>query len=208
MYVLFMTASSLLPLYRTWDPEGKGSHLGTRCFWPGGYREEFGRKEGGLWETWLPSLPTIQWCRATQAFCSPQRSSRRWACEYMYNNIRPFLLCICVFRSIVNLHVCITSQSFLGWSELWEGYHWFALLLWWFQQLFQVKGKISFFRSPFIISIDSLAACIHIHTQPGISALREVLDRRERLLWCQQQQQPEEETGEEGEEEEKVRLRA
>ena len=66
---------------------------------------------------------------------------------------------------------------------------------------------MSFFRSPFIIIIDSLAACIHIHTQPGISALREVLDRRERALWnyARRRQQPEEETGEEGEEEEKVR---
>ena len=68
---------------------------------------------------------------------------------------------------------------------------------------------MSFFRSPFIIIIDSLAACIHIHTQPGISALREVLDRRESALWrYARRQQAEEETGEEGEEEEKVRHEA
>ena len=35
-----MTASSLLPLYRTRDPEGEGSQPGKRCFRAGSYHNE------------------------------------------------------------------------------------------------------------------------------------------------------------------------
>ena len=55
---------------------------------------------------------------------------------------------------------------------------------------------------------NSLAACTHMHTQPGIAKLRKVLQLREEWVWRQGHQLPSEEAGEEGEEEEKVRLRA
>ena len=55
---------------------------------------------------------------------------------------------------------------------------------------------------------NSLAACTHMHTQPGVADLREVLQMREDWVQSQAHQQPAEEAGEEGEEEEKVRLRA
>ena len=46
-----------------------------------------------------------------------------------------------------------------------------------------------------------------MHTQPGISNLREVLRDRENWIWRKaSRQRPAEESGEEGEEEEKVRL--
>ena len=48
---------------------------------------------------------------------------------------------------------------------------------------------------------------VHMHTQPGMSDLREVLQNRENLVWRHaSRQRPAEETEEEGEEEEKVRL--
>ena len=57
---------------------------------------------------------------------------------------------------------------------------------------------------------NSPAACTHMHTQPGIAGLREVLQLREDWIRGQAHQQAEEEVEEEGEEqeEEQVRLRA
>ena len=56
---------------------------------------------------------------------------------------------------------------------------------------------------------DSLAACTHIHTQPGITDLRSVLHNREkRFYWRGYHDRGEEEAEEEEEEEEKVRHRA
>ena len=55
---------------------------------------------------------------------------------------------------------------------------------------------------------NSLAACTHMHTQPGIADLRKVLQLREDWVRGQAHQQPAEEVEEEEEEEEEVRLRA
>ena len=113
---------------------------------------------------------------------------------------------IVVYLEKSNLHVCIASQSLVGGQNCGKGasssqYCYNSSHAWCISSV--GRRFLQCVHRP----TNSPAACTHMHTQPGIAGLREVLQLREDWIRGQAHQQPEEEVEEEGEEEEQVRLR-